>query len=99
MKPLASERQSTLSDLVNRRHQLIEMLNSERHRSHSVRNNAARSDIEVHIDLKGRVANLDQDIDQLRNESLEWQQQYRWLTNVPGVGRVVATIFSRPCQS
>lgn len=94
VKPLACEGQITLSDLVNRRHQLIEMLNSERRRMHSVRNSSARSDIELHIDwLKGRVANLDQEIDQLRNASLEWQQQYQWLTSVPGVGRVVATIL------
>jgi transposase len=33
-KPLASESQVALSDLVNRRSQLVEMLNSEQKRSH-----------------------------------------------------------------
>lgn len=92
IKPLPSERQTALSDLVNRRHQLVEMLNSERRRLHSVRNQSAQADINAHIEwLKGRVKTLDQEIDQRRNESAEWQQQYQWLTSVPGVGRVVAT--------
>lgn len=92
VKPLASERQRSLSDLINRRHQLVEMLNSERRRLHSVRNHSAQADITAHIDwLNGRVKSLDQEIDQLRNDCAQWQQQYQWLTSVPGVGRVVAT--------
>lgn len=90
--PLASERQSALSDLVSRRHQLVEMLNSERRRLHSVRNRSAKSDIEAHIDwLTERVKSLNAEIDQLRDECSQWQQQYGWLTSVPGVGPVVAT--------
>jgi transposase len=91
-KPLASEAQEALSDLVNRRAQLVEMANSEQRRLHSVRNRTAKSDIETHIDwLKQRVKGLDTEIDQLRKANEQWQQQYEWLTSVPGVGRVVAT--------
>jgi transposase len=91
-KPLASETQQALSDLVNRRAQLVEMLNSEQRRLHSVRNRSAKADIETHIEwLKDRVKGLDAEIDQLRKDSAVWQQQYEWLTSVPGVGRVVAT--------
>jgi transposase len=91
-KPLASEAQAALSDLVNRRQQVVEMLNSEQRRLHSVRNRSAKADIETHIEwLKQRVKGLDAEIDQLRKESQAWQEQYEWLTSVPGVGRVVAT--------
>lgn len=91
-KPLASESQEALSDLVNRRGQVVEMLNSEQRRLHSVRNRSAKADIETHIEwLKQRVKGLDGEIDQLRQDSAQWQQQYEWLTSVPGVGRVVAT--------
>lgn len=91
-KPMASERQTSLADLVNRRHQLVEMLNSERRRLHSVRNRSAKADIEAHISwLTQRVKSLDHEIDQLRNECRQWTEQYEWLTSVPGVGRVVAT--------
>lgn len=37
-KPLSSEAQEALPDLVNRRQQVVEMLNSEQRRLHSVRN-------------------------------------------------------------
>jgi len=92
LKPLASEAQQALSDLVNRRHQLVEMLNSEQKRLSSVRNRTAKDDLESHIEwLKQRVKQLDSEIDQLRKDDPSWQQQYEWLTSVPGVGRVVAT--------
>lgn len=91
-KPLACETQEALADLVNRRAQLVEMLNSEQRRLHSVRNRSAKADIETHIEwLKERVKGLDSEIDQLRKESAMWQKHYEWLTSVPGVGRVVAT--------
>lgn len=90
-KPLASEGQTALSDLVSRRTQLVEMLNSEQRRLHSVRNRSAKADIETHIEwLKERIKGIDAEIDQLRQENQAWQQQYQWLTSVPGVGRVVA---------
>jgi transposase len=68
------------------------MLNSERRRLHSVRHRAAKADIETHIEwLNQRIKGLDSEIDQLRQDNQRWQQQYEWLTSVPGVGRVVAT--------
>jgi transposase len=91
-KPLAAEAQEALSDLVKRRHQVVEMLNNEQRRLHSVRNRSAKADIETHIEwLKERLKGLDAEIDKLRKDNDTWQQQYEWLTSVPGVGRVVAT--------
>ena len=91
-KPLAAEAQQALSDLVNRRAQVIEMMNNEQRRLYSVRNRSAKADIETHLEwLKGRVKALDSEIDQLRRDSETWQAQYELLTSVPGVGRVVAT--------
>lgn len=90
-KCLASESEEALSDLVNRRGQLVEMLNSEQKRLHSVRNSSAKADIQTHIEwLKQRMKGMDEQIDQLRQESEEWNQQYKLLTSVPGVGRVTA---------
>lgn len=91
-KPLAAEAQEALSDLVHRRQQVVEMLNDERRRRHSVRNRSAQADIDSHIEwLKQRLKALDAEIDQLRQADADWQQRYEWLTSVPGVGRVVAT--------
>ena len=90
-KPLVSESEEALADLVNRRGQLVEMLNSEQKRLHSVRNSSAKADIQTHIEwLKQRMKGMDEQIDQLRQESEEWNQQYKLLTSVPGVGRVTA---------
>ena len=67
------------------------MLNSEQKRLHSVRNSSAKADIQTHIEwLKQRMKGMDEQIDQLRQESEEWNQQYKLLTSVPGVGRVTA---------
>ena len=93
-KPLVSESEEALSDLVNRRGQLVEMLNSEQKRLHSVRNSSAKADIQTHIEwLKQRMKGMDEQIDQLRQESEEWNQQYKLLTSVHGVGRVTAVIL------
>lgn len=91
-KPVASEAQEALSDLMHRRQQVVEMLNDERRRRHSARNRTAQADIDSHIEwLKQRLKTLDTEIDQLRQADADWQQRYDWLTSVPGVGRVVAT--------
>lgn len=90
-KPMASEAQDALSDLVHRRQQVVEMLNNEQRRMHSVRNRSAKADIETHIEwLKGRIKGLDAEIEQLRKDNASWQQQYQLLTSVPGVGPVMA---------
>jgi transposase len=90
-KPLASESQVALSDLVNRRSQLVEMLNSEQKRAHSVRSSTAKADIETNIQwLKQRIKGMDEQIDQLRQDNEESKKQYELLTSVPGVGRVTA---------
>jgi len=91
-KPLRSQQENALSDLMHRRHQLVEMLNDERRRRHSVRNRSAQANIDDHIEwLKQRIKTLDNEIDQLRQSDTDWQQNYECLTTVPGVGRVVAT--------
>jgi transposase len=91
-KPLVAEAQQALSDLISRRAQVVEMMNNERRRLHSVRNRSAKADIEAHLEwLQERLKALDDEIDQLRQDSQAWQSQYELLTSVPGVGRVVAT--------
>lgn len=91
-KPLASEQQEVLTDLVHRRAQLVEMLNSERRRRHSARHRTTQADIDINIEwLEQRIKALDAEIDQLRQSHEDWQQRYEWLISVPGVGRVVAT--------
>jgi transposase len=91
-KPLSSESQESLSDLVKRRQQLVEMLNGEQRRLKSARTRSAQADIATHIEwLQKRVKSMDEEIEKLRRDSPEWQEQYARLTSVPGVGPVIAT--------
>lgn len=91
-KPLATEAQAALSDLVHRRQPVVDMLNDARRRRHSARNRTAQADIESPIEwLQQRLKALDTEIDQLRQADADWQQRYERLTSVPGIGRVVAT--------
>ncbi|MEO0941745.1 MAG: IS110 family transposase [Cyanobacteria bacterium J06642_12] len=93
-QPAASEFQQALSDLVHRRQQVVEIINTEKRRLHSVRNRTAKADIEAHIDwLKQRLKALDKQIDQHRQDCDTCQTNYELLTTVPGVGRVVATVL------
>ena len=93
-QPAASQWQQALSDLVHRRQQVVEIINSEKRRLHSVRNHTAKADIEAHIDwLKQRLNGLDKQIDRQRQDCDACQTNYELLTTVPGVGRVVATVL------
>ncbi|MEO0941864.1 MAG: transposase [Cyanobacteria bacterium J06642_12] len=54
-QPAASELQQALSGLVHRRQQVVDIINSEKRRLHSVRNSTAKADIEAHIDLRSQI--------------------------------------------
>lgn len=91
VRPLASEAQRQLQDLVTRRRQLVETLTVEQNRCQRLRG-VAQADVEAHIDwLKERIQYLDVQIAQQVEQCEQWQEQRRQLTTVPGVGPVVAT--------
>ena len=90
VRPLASEVQRQLQDLVTRRRQLVETLTVEQNRCQGLRG-AAQEDVEAHIDwLKERIQHLDRQIAQQVEQCEQWREQRRQLTTVPGVGPVVA---------
>jgi transposase len=90
VRPLQSEAQAELNDLVSRRRQLVEMLSVERNRVAQLRGSAQR-DVEAHIRwLRERIDTLEQEIEQQLQQSQQWQSQQQLLTSVPGVGQVVA---------
>jgi transposase len=90
IRPLASETQQQLTDLVTRRRQLVEMLTSERNRSLSLRGKA-QANVEKHIDwLKEQVKELDAEIEQHIQACEAWKQTQHLVMTVPGVGRVMA---------
>ncbi len=91
VRPLASEAQQQLNDLVTRRRQLVEMLTSERNRATLLRGKA-QANVETHIDwLVEQVKDLDQAIEQQIQTCQSWQQTQQLVMSVPGVGQVMAS--------
>lgn len=91
VRPLATEAQQQLSDLVTRRRQLVEMLTSERNRAAGLRGKAQAS-VEAHIEwLQEQVKELDREIEQQINQCQRWQQTQKLLVTVPGVGAVLSS--------
>ena len=91
VRPLASEAQVQLQELVTRRRQLVEMLTAEQNRAARLRG-SAQADVEAHLDwLRRRIKQLDEQIEAQVNQSQAWQAKHNHPTSVPGVGKVVAT--------
>ncbi|KAM3090150.1 IS110 family transposase [Phormidesmis sp. 146-12] len=90
VRPLASEAQEQLNDLVTRRRQLVEMLTSERNRAALLRGKA-QANVEQPIDwLQEQVKELDSTSTEQINQCERWQHtQKRWVS-VPGVGSVMS---------
>lgn len=79
----------TLSQLLVRRRQLVEMLVAERNRQHAALG-AARQDIDATIQfLEERLERLDQAMFQVAGTAPEWQEKFTLLRSVPGIGPVV----------
>ncbi len=90
VRPLASEQQAELQDLVTRRRQLVEILTAEQNRASGLRG-TAQADVEVHIDwLRERIKQLDEQIETHISQCQSWQAKHQRLKTVPGVGNIVA---------
>jgi len=78
-----------LTELVNRRTALIEMLTAEKNRLRLAKTKVARRLIEQHIAwLKRQLKDTDQELKGVIARSETWQALERLLSSVPGIGRV-----------
>ncbi|MEO0537194.1 MAG: IS110 family transposase [Cyanobacteria bacterium P01_A01_bin.123] len=90
VRPLASEETRQLSELVTRRHQLVEMITAEKNRR-AVMQGAVRDQINRHIDwLQEQLKELDEQLQQTIRQTPLWCQQAKLLQSVPGVGDVLS---------
>ena len=91
IRPLKDEMSQTLSALVARRRQLVEMLSAEKNRQSSAPR-ATRKSIELHISwLKNQIASDDDDISTFIQSSPIWKAKGEILTSVKGIGNVTAS--------
>lgn len=91
VRPLASEAQQQLDDLVTRRRQLVDMLTAERNRLTLLRGKA-QANVEGHIEwLTEQIKGLDDEIEAHIQACQQWRQTQKLVLSVPGVGKVMAS--------
>ena len=91
--PVPDARAQALLDVVTRRRQLVEMLVAEKNRL-SRASTTIRQDIDDHIEqLQQRIEALSQQIQQLVQDSVAWQQTRQLLLEVCGVGPVTTAVL------
>jgi transposase len=95
-RPLPEPAVQRLSELLTRRHQLVEMLSIEATRLASSRGRALES-VRTHVTyLKRAIADLDQELEQAVEADQAWRQKARVMQSVKGVGPVLTlTLLAR----
>jgi transposase len=80
-----------LDALLQRRHQLIEMITAEKNRLRQARAKRIQSSIQQTVQfLSKELKKLDADLDDRMRKTSLWKAKVELLTSVPGVGRVTA---------
>lgn len=90
-RPLKSEDEQELAELIARRTQVIQMLVAEKNRLGRTGRKRIRKEIKEHIVwLERRLKNIDKDIESAIKESPVWRVRDDLLRSVPGVGKVLS---------
>lgn len=92
VRALPDEQTLELTALVERRHQLVEMLVAEQNRLRLCTSRATKADIKKHIAwLKRRIEDHDDTIGQAVRKSDLWREKEDLLRSIPGIGPVVSS--------
>ena len=98
LRPIKAQEETELDALMGRRNQLSDMLGAEKNRRNSAATEAARADIDAHIEwLKQRIKALDQQLKEQIKCSAVWQQKDKILQSVKGVGFVTSLSLLADC--
>ena len=93
-KPLATEEEALLKDLVRRRQQLVDLRASEKNRLHRARKKPVRQSILTVIrTLDEQIRNIDDDLDDMIRNSPLWREKEDLLKTFTGVGSVTARVL------
>lgn len=91
IRPIPSEEQQELKELLTRHEQLIQMLTAEKSRllqAQGQNRYTLRKQIKHHIDfLEREIAMLDSDLDDTLKKSEIWRESDDLLQSVPGIGK------------
>ena len=98
VRPLKSAAARELDDLVNRRHQLVEIRVQEMLRLATASSKALQKSLKTHIAwLDKRIANLDQELKNRLQTSDAWKVKDDLLRGIPGVGTVTSMTVLAKC--
>ena len=90
-RPLPSEEEQLIKDLVKRRQQLVSLRTAEKHRLHRAHSKPVRESISVVIKtLDDQIRNIDHDLDDMLKSSPLWREKEDLLRSFTGVGPVTA---------
>jgi transposase len=91
VRALPDEQARQFDAILTRRRQLVEMRVAELNRLATALPKAVRKDLEAHVKyLTRRLAEMDQQLDQLIQDSEVWKAKDDLLRSVPGIGKVVS---------
>jgi transposase len=94
VKAPADAETRALQELVMRREQLLEMLGAEKNRLAGATAPTLREEIKKHIAfLRGRINDVDKEIDKTVRRSEPWRRKSELLQSVPGVGKVLTAML------
>lgn len=98
IRPIKANEDTELDALMGRRNQLSDMLGAEKNRRGSAATEAARADIEAHIEwLEQRLKALDKQLKDQLKRSVAWQQKDQILQSVKGIGFVTSVSLLADC--
>lgn len=87
VRPLPSPELEKLRELLDRRGQLLQMRTAESNRLGSTTQKAVHKDLEAHIAwLEKRIKSVEEQIDRLIAENLQWKATDELLRSIPGIG-------------
>jgi len=93
-RPLPSEQQQAMQELVSRQRQLVEIRGAESNRLRRTRTTAVRHNLQIHLAwLDKQIQQIDRQIRQLITESPWWSQKDQLLQSVPGVGPKLSSVL------
>lgn len=86
-RPIPTDEEQALKELVTRRRQLIDMRTMESNRRKKTRLNEINTSIETHIAyINSELADLDRELQQRIKASSVWRAKENLLKSVPGIG-------------
>lgn len=98
LRPLKTSADTELDALMGRRNQLSDILVAEKNRRGSAATEAARADIDAHIEwLEQRLKALDKQLKDQLKSSVAWQQKDQLLQSVAGIGFVTSVSLLADC--